>query len=95
MRVQVEMFGLAALTALCGERVEIDTPSATLEGLVETLAGKFGPRVREILLDVYGRVDSEILIVVNNGAVLGPRAVAAFRLADGDQIKLIMMVGGG
>lgn len=95
MRIQVEVFGLPALTALCGEKGEIETTSNTFEGLVEALACKFGERVREILLDVYGRVDPEILVVVNNSDVLGPKSVGALRLAEGDHIKLIMMVGGG
>lgn len=95
MNVHVDAFGLPVLAAISGVQVVLDASLNSLGGLIESLAGQFGPVVRETLLDAAGALDPEVLLMVNGREVIGTAALAAYRFADGDRVKFILMVGGG
>lgn len=95
MHVHVESIGLPALSALWGGRIELFIRENTIYGLIDALAREYGDRARKILLDRDGKLDPEILVMVNESEVVGRKAAEECRLAEGDSIKFILMVGGG
>jgi sulfur carrier protein ThiS len=95
LQVQVESFGLPALSAICGERLKLSIREGTLQGVLDALARAFGAQVTNILLDKGGMLDPEIVVVVNEREVIGRKDLMAYQLSEGDEVKFILMAGGG
>jgi sulfur carrier protein ThiS len=51
--------------------------------------------VTNILLDKGGMLDPEIVVVVNEREVIGRKDLMAYQLSEGDEVKFILMAGGG
>ncbi len=95
MQIQVESIGLPGMAVIDGVSVGLLETRNSLQGLVESLAGQFGAEVSTFLLHETGRLDPEVLLLVNDREVYGNDRLAGFRFADGDRVKFVLMVGGG
>ena len=95
MKITVESLGLPALSAVIGKQTELDLKGGSVADLVQHLAGRFGPRAREVLLDGEGQLDPTIQVMVNDEGFLPRDGLPQRALEDGDRIRLMLLVGGG
>ncbi len=83
---------LRRVTGLERETVELP-PGASLYGALETIAGRYGPALREMLFLPDGTVASH-LVVFRNGQLARDDA-RTLELADGDELMLFPAISGG
>jgi hypothetical protein len=95
MQVFIEFFGLPALAVRRPGCSALSLEQNTLAALIERLSQELGDSAGKLLLGEDGNLDPEILILVNDREVTGSGAFSLLRLAEGDHIKFILMVGGG
>ena len=95
MKIIVESLGLPTLSALIGRKVEMELATATTADLIERLVARCGPKARQVLLDVDGRLDLTIQVMVNDEGFLPRDEFATRKLKDGDLIRQMLLAGGG
>ena len=95
MKIQVESLGLPTLSKLIGKRSQLEMTDGTLSDLVAHIVNRHGPKAGHILLDQEGQLDLTIQVMINDEGFL-PRDDYSHRiLNDGDQVKFMLLVGGG
>lgn len=95
MKITVESLGLPTLSAVIGKKTEFDLEAGTVADLVRCLVGRFGPKARELLLDVDGNLDLTIQVMVNEEGFISREDLPHRVLKDGDRVKFMLLVGGG
>jgi hypothetical protein len=95
MKIRVESIGLPTLADVIGKQAEIEFPGGTVAELIVLIAGRFGPRARRVLLDRCGNLDVTVQVMINEEGFLRGEELAARRLADGDRVRFMLLVGGG
>jgi molybdopterin converting factor small subunit len=95
MRVTVEFLSLPIVTKAVGaKQISVDLAGRTVHDLVEELGRRYGPRVRDFLLDDEGRLDLPFRVQLNRAEWLY-RDDLHHVLANGDHVAIMMLVGGG
>jgi len=95
LKIQLESLGLPTLSKLIGKTSQLDMADGTVADLVERIVKQHGPRARKILLDKSGQLDLSIQVMVNDEGFLARNEYARRSLKDGDQVKFMLLVGGG
>jgi sulfur carrier protein ThiS len=95
MKIQVESLGLPTLSELIGKKAEIDLAGETIADLVSFIVNKHGPRARQILLDNTGKLDLTIQVMVNDEGFVRRDDFAKKSLEAGDNVKFLLLAGGG
>lgn len=95
MKTQVESLGLPTLSGLIGKKAQIEWPGGTVADLIEHIVKKKGHRAKQILLDRDGRLDLTIQVMVNDEGFVPRDAFSQRRLTEGDQVKFLLLAGGG
>ena len=95
MKIQIESLGLPTLSKLIGKTSHLEMADGTVTDLVAQIVGRHGPRARKILLDQSGQLDLAIQVMVNDEGFLDRSQYAKRSLKDGDQVKFMLLVGGG
>ena len=95
MKITVESIGLPTISAVIGKKAELDFNGGTVADFVDHLAGHFGAKDREMLLDGEGRLDATIQVMVNEEGFLGREELPGRELKDGDRIRFMLLVDGG
>jgi len=95
VKITVESLGLPTISAVIGKKTEWDFKGRTVADLVDQLAGRFGAKDREILLDREGQLDPTIQVMVNEEGFLAREELRKRGLQDGDRIRFVLVVGGG
>ena len=95
MKIQVESLGLPTLSKLIGRKTEIAMTEGTVADLVTLLLKKHGHKARKILLDGEGELDMTIQIMINDEGFVPREEYARRSLKEGDEVKIMLLVGGG
>ena len=95
MKIQIESLGLPTLSKLIGKSSQLEMADGTVADLVAQIVSRHGPRARKILLDHSGKLDLAIQVMVNDEGFLERSQYAQRILKDGDQVKFMLLVGGG
>ncbi len=95
MKISVEFLSLPKVTRIVGRKtVSIEFPGQTVADLIEHIANRYGPKVREFLLDESGKLDMHFRALLNGKDWLAPEEMDR-RLHEGDSLRIMMLVGGG
>ena len=95
LNIQIESLGLPTLSKLIGKKAQMEMADGTLSDLVSRLIDKLGPPARNILLDQEGKLDMAIQVMINDEGFLPRDEYSKRVLKDGDQVKFMLLVGGG
>lgn len=95
MKVQVEVLGLPTLSRLIGKKSELEFAGSTVSDIVSHIVGRHGSGARKALLDEDGRLDLVIQVMINNEGILPRDQYDRRELKEGDQVKFMLLVGGG
>ena len=95
MQVELTLVGLPTLgEVLGGNPVSVSLECGTVGELLHTLQRDHGEAAGVRLLDTAGQVDPDVLVICNGRHPI-PRNALSYRLADGDQITLAVILAGG
>lgn len=93
--ITVELLSLPIVTKAIGAKsVTMAFTDQTVQDLINDLTRRYGPKVRDFLTDGDGNLDLSIRVQLN-GADWIYHDHLDHPLADGDQVTLMMLVGGG
>lgn len=95
MKILVESLGLPSLSKLIGKKTEVEMAAGTVADLIEQVVDRGGNRARKILLDNSGELDMTIQVMLNDDGFVPRDELAERVLKDGDQVKIMLLVGGG
>ena len=95
MKIKVELLGLPTLSSLIGKRSEVEITGETVTDLVAHLVKRYGHKVRQILLDQKGDLDSTIQVIVNEESFMPREEISLRTLQDGDKVIILLLAGGG
>lgn len=95
MKIQVESLGLPTLSKLIGKKTEFALDEGTVTGLVKHIVKQHGQKARKILLDEKGELDMTIQVMINEEGFVPREAYSRRQLKEGDQLKFMLLVGGG
>jgi hypothetical protein len=94
MKVHLRIEGIAPLYKIFQKKkaLDFDFPGNTLQDFTNELIRKYGPNVKNAILDQKGEIDMELRVVVNQSVYLSYGERMAAPLHDGDTLHL-MTVG--
>ena len=95
VKIQIESLGLPTLSKLIGKSSQLEMADGTVADLVAQIVSRHGPRASKILLDQSGQLDLSIQVMVNDEGFLDRSEYSQRNLEDGDQVKFMLLVGGG
>jgi len=95
LNIKVELLGLPTLSSLIGKRSEVEITGETVTDLVAHLVKRHGHKVRQILLDQKGDIDSTIQVIVNEESFMPRKEISLRTLQDGDKVIILLLAGGG
>ena len=95
MKIQVESLGLPTLSKMIGKTSQQEMTGGTLSDLVSHIVSRHGANASNILLDQEGQLDMSIQVMINEEGFLPRDEYSKRMLADGDQVKFMLLVGGG
>ena len=95
MKVQVESLGLPTLSKLIGKKTEFAIAEGTVADLVRHIVKQHGHKARKILLDEKGELDMTIQVMINEEGFIPREEYSRRSLKEGDQLKFMLLVGGG
>ena len=67
----------------------------TVADLIAHIVSRSGTEARKILLDHTGELDLTIQVMVNDEAFMSRNELSKRTLKDGDNVKIMLLVGGG
>jgi molybdopterin converting factor small subunit len=95
MRIKLHMIGLPLLTRVIGKRdVDFEVAGNTVGDLVEEILARYGEKAEAALLDVDGKFNQTIWILLNEKAYVQPHRLNTI-LHPGDEVTLMIMMFGG
>jgi sulfur carrier protein ThiS len=95
LKIQVESLGLPTLSKLIGKKTEFALDEGTVTDLVKHIVKQHGQKARKILLDEKGELDMTIQVMINEEGFVPREAYSRRQLKEGDQLKFMLLVGGG
>ena len=95
MKVQLETLGLPTLSKLIGRKTELEIADGTIADLITHIVNQIGQPARKILLDQTGELDMTIQVMVNDEGFVPREEYSRRPLKEGDQVKIMLLVGGG
>ena len=94
MKIALKIF-LPMLAEVIGrDELELDFPGRTVGELLDHLARRHGPRAAKALYDGSGQLDLEVQVLVNRSTWVTRDNLGA-TLADGDEVRIMVLMGGG
>ncbi len=95
LKIQVESLGLPSLSKLIGRKTDIEMADGSLADLIKHIVDRAGSKGRKILLDDSGQLDMTIQVMLNDEGFVPRDELAQQKLKDGDNVKIMLLVGGG
>jgi sulfur carrier protein ThiS len=95
LKIQVESLGLPTLSKLIGKKTEFALDEGTVTDLVKHIVKQHGQKARKILLDEKGELDMTIQVMINEEGFVPREDYSRRPLKEGDQLKFMLLVGGG
>ena len=95
MQVAVEFLSLPVVTKIVGGKsILFDFHGRTIEDLMNEMVTRYGEKVRDFLLDESGKLDRIFKVLLNKQEWVSRDQMNKI-LKDGDQVTIMMLVGGG
>ena len=95
MKITVEFLSLPNVAKMVGSKmVTLDFSGTTVEELVLQVCEKYGPKVRQFLLDESGQLDLSFAVTINKKEWIR-RDQMSHALCDGDQVTIMLLAAGG
>ena len=95
MKIAVEFLSMPVVTKIVGGKsISFDFHGQTIEDLMNEIVTRYGEKVRGFLLDESGKLDRIFKILLNKKEWVS-RDHMNKTLKDGDQVTIMMLVGGG
>jgi sulfur carrier protein ThiS len=95
LKVQVEFLGLPTLSKLIGKKTELDMVDGTVADVIAQIVRRHGQKASKVMLDEKGELDMTIQVMINNEGFMPREAYSQRKLKEGDQVKIMLLVGGG
>jgi sulfur carrier protein ThiS len=95
LKIIVESLGLPTLSGIIGKKAEIELPDGTVADLINHIGKRYGPKAKQHLLDGSGELDLTIQVMVNDEGFVPREEFSQRSLKDGDQVKFLLIAGGG
>jgi molybdopterin converting factor small subunit len=95
MKINITFLSLPKVTKIIGSKsIIFDFSGQTINDLLNELIEKYGTELAEFLLDDSGKLDMVFKIILNNRDWI-KRDQLNKVLKDGDQLTIMLLVGGG
>jgi len=95
MKINIEFLSMPIVTKIVGSKtLALDFPGETLNDLINQIANSYGEKLGHFLLDESSKLDRAFMIHLNKKEWVR-RDQLNKTLKDGDQVTLMMLVGGG
>jgi sulfur carrier protein ThiS len=95
LKIQVESLGLPTLSKLIGRKTELEMADGTVADLITHIVKRHGPKAHKMLLDQTGELDLTIQVMINDEGFVPREEYSRRSLKEGDQVKFMLLVGGG
>ena len=95
MKITVEFLGLPNLSGILGKKSEIEFPGGTVSDLTSTLIQRHGYKVKQMLIDSEGQLDSTIQIMINDDGFLPRHQFSEKSINENDIVRFMLLAGGG
>jgi sulfur carrier protein ThiS len=95
LKIQVESLGLPTLSKLIGRKTELEMADGTVADLVAHIVKRHGRKAHKILLDDTGELDLTIQVMINEEGFIPREEYSRRPLKEGDEVKIMLLVGGG
>ena len=95
MKVQLEFLGLPTISKLIGKKTVLEMNDGTVADMIALIVKQHGPKVRKILLGEKDELDMTIQVMVNDEGFIQREEYSRRQLKEGDQVKIMLLVGGG
>jgi hypothetical protein len=92
MKIKVQFLGFHSV--LEQAELELDMKGNTVAELIRELTGKVR-RFKEAVLKQDGRIDEEVLVILNEENQLERERIDTIILRGGDTVTFMLMAGGG
>ncbi len=95
MKITVEFLSFPNITRILGSRVlTLNFSGQTIDDLIHEITDRYGEEVHRFLLDESSKLDRVFKILLNKKDWIS-RDQMDRTLEDGDQVTIMMLVGGG
>ena len=95
MNITVEFLSLPIITKIIGSRsISLSFSGNTIKDLLNEISNKYGEKVRNFLFDESGNFDMALRMHLNKKEWIYSDQMDK-SLKDGDQITIMMLLGGG
>ncbi len=95
VKITIEFLGLPNLSGVLGKKSEIEFPGGTVSDLTSYLIRRYGPKIRQMLLDSDGKLDSTIQVMINDDGFLPRQELSEKSLNENDIVRFMLLAGGG
>ena len=95
MKITIEFLGLPNLSGLLGKKSDIEFPGGTVSDLASFLIQRYGPKVRQMILDTDGQLDSTIQVMINDDGFLPRHQFSEKSINENDIVRFMLLAGGG
>jgi molybdopterin converting factor small subunit len=95
MKITVEFLSLPVVTRIVGGKsISLNFSGQTIEDLLSEITNRYGLEMRRFLFDESGNLDRIFKILLNKKEWISRDQMNKI-LKDGDQVTIMMLVGGG
>jgi molybdopterin converting factor small subunit len=95
MRIKLRLLGFPLLTRVIGKReMDFELAGNTVGDLIEEILARYGEKAEAALLDIDGKFDQTIRILLNEKAYVQPHRLNTI-VHPGDEVTLMIMMLGG
>ena len=95
VKITIEFLGLPNLSGVLGKKSGIEFPGGTVSDLTSYLIRRYGPKVRQMLLDSDGQMDSTIQVMINDDGFLPRHQLSEKSINENDIVRFMLLAGGG
>jgi len=95
LKVEVEFLGLPTLSKVIGKKTQMEMADGTVADMIKNIVKRHGQKARKVLLDQTGELDMTIQVMINSDGFIPREAYSQRMLQEGDQVKIMLLVGGG
>jgi sulfur carrier protein ThiS len=95
MKITIEFLGLPNLSIVLGKKSDIEFPGGTVSDLISYLIRRYGPKVRQMLLDSDGQLDCTIQVMINDDGFLPRHQLSEKSINENDIVRFMLLAGGG
>jgi MoaD family protein len=94
MKVHLRIFLPVLPEAIGRKELQVEFSGETVNDLIEHLIARYGRQARQALCDQEGRLDPVVQILLN-GESWVPHDRLDTMLHDGDEVMIMVVIGGG